>query len=414
MKMKKTTLLISCATVLSLLSGATEITHLHASKSAIQISQGDLKEAIDEALDDLNKIAIEVKDHHADPSEKLDEYKERILKTFGKHEVPLSVYKEVFNWVTLLGVRNPVIINNPLIAKNRIKIPIDEEKYAALNSLYTEKLTNSAAMDFIKHLSVLVRELHVTTGHVEHASTALDFEAASSTVASEFSALGVKNFHQTNFDSTCLLLSSLYAIQQKPKLLAMFNTHVLSNIRKDKEGNYILKLPSGSYQVYNNDRSLKYPDSRLHTDFPILIKALSFYVAEAMRFLGHLSEVESFTISDVEGKDYFLGKPVESLGLTALVEEGTHPLSPADKQVVLKKDGSLIFNEGGKDHHVTGEFFVSGGTKMGVGGHAFSIYYNGHTWLLYDNLKENVQTLRNSNMPTSGTSFYAVGDYKIQ
>ncbi|MGN6669943.1 MAG: hypothetical protein ACTHJ4_00170 [Candidatus Nucleicultricaceae bacterium] len=407
--MKKTTLLISCATVFSLLLGATETSPLHASKANThKISADDLKDAVDEVLDDLNKIAIDVKSHHADPIEKLDEYKGKILKNFGDSESLLSIYKDIFNWVVSLGVTDHMFI------KKHLEVPIDEKKYLELNTLYEERLSNSTAADFINHLAVLVRELHMSAGHVEHASTALEFDEASSTVASEFSALGVKNFHQTNFDSTCLLLSSLYAIQQKPKLFAMFNTHVLANIRKDKDGNYILKLPSGSYQVYNKDRSLQYPDSRLHTDFPILIKVLSFYVAEAMQFLGHLREVESFTISDIEGKDYFFGKPVGALGLTARVEEGTQSLSPSDKQVILKKDGSLIFSDNGKDYHVTGDFFVSGGTKMGVGGHAFSIHYNGHTWLLYDNLKENVQTLTNSNMPTNRTSFYVVGDYKIQ
>lgn len=406
--MKKTTFLVSCALLLTTSLGIIEPQSLWASNQSFNPSHEDLKEAVDEVMGELNKIATQVIDHNAEPTEKIDEYKDTILKNFGQYESIISLHKDVINWVVALGVHSPIALSN------QVDIPIDVKQYAALSKLYQEKLSNRNAEEFIKHLAVIVRELHVSASHVEHASTSLSFENATSTVTDEFKALGVKNFHQTNFDSTCLLLSSLYAIQQKPKLLSMFNTHVLANIRKDKSGNYVLKLPSGEYQAYNQDRAVKYPDSRLHTNFPIFIKALSFYFAEAMRTLGHLREIEAFTISDTEGKDYFFGKPVGFLGLTARVEEGNDPLSPALKQVVLKKDGTLVFDDAGKNHHVTGEFFVSGATKMGVGGHAVSIFYNGTTWILYDNLKEAAQPLTNLNMPTRDTSFYVVGDYKIQ
>jgi hypothetical protein len=406
--MKKTNLLISCASVFALLLGNVGGTFLYASKEVLQPSNEDIQEAIHETLTELNNIALAVKDQGADPVEKLDEYHQQIIKNFGGSADILALHKDIFNWIVSVGVHSPIAV------WKKTSIAIDAKKYSALESLYNDKLTNRTAMEFIKHLAVLVRELHITRGHVEHASTALDFNAASSTVANEFSALTAGKFHQTVFDSTCLLLSSLYAIHQKPQLLALFKTHVLDNIRKNKDGSYILKLPSGAFQIYSTDRALKYPDSRVHTDFPMILRALSFYMAESMRFLGHVIEVESYTISDISGKDYFFGKPVESLGLTARVEEGTEALSPQAKQVILKKDGSMVFNDNTKDRHVTGDFFVTVASKLGVGGHAMSIYHDGHTWMLYDNLKEAAQVLTTTNMPTAGTSFYVVGNYTIQ
>lgn len=404
--MKKTNFLISCASVFALLLGGVSGSYLNASKDALQISESDVEDAIHETLEKLNTIAIHIKEKKADSAHELEAYYHEIMRDFSQHADIVDLHKKIFNWIVTVGVRSPMEFGD-------IDFPFETKKYSALQDLYDNKLNNHEAQGFINHLSFLVKELARTTGHIEHASTDQDFKAASSTVESEFSVLGAHNFHQTVFDSTCLLMSSLYAIHQKPILLGLFKAHVLDNIRKDKEGNYILKLSSGKFQIFNSGRAADYPDSRLHSDFPMILKVLSFYMAESMRFLGHLKEVESYTISDVEGKDYFFGKPIEKLGLTALIEE-IGALSPAENQVIFQKDGSMIFRDNAKNHRVTGDFFVSVATKMGVGGHAVSIYHDGHTWMFYDNLKEAAVPLTNKNMPTLSTSFYVVGNYTIQ
>lgn len=233
-------------------------------------------------------------------------------------------------------------------------------------------------------------------------------QISSQPVTNEWAALKNKDFIQGPEASACALYSLLYAIKRTKGLNSIFRRQILSKITKDAAGSYYVLRTSEPSRVFTQS-FLASSDPLMHPASSSLIKALGYLVLEKMA----IKRPDFYVIADSKtGRDFIFGQPIQEIGREIIFDHDAldHLKNLTPSQVVLQKDGSVLFEKAGEQKKLSGDFVLSVASNR-WGGHGVALFFDKKesTWKLYDNLR-GVLKLTPKNLPAQSIQgIFAVG-----
>lgn len=234
-------------------------------------------------------------------------------------------------------------------------------------------------------------------------------------MVAEYKALKQEDFMEASATSACALYSFLWAVKETPSLDAKFQSAVLPNLRKDKNGNYYILIDNKAFKF--TSQNLANLNEKLHPSKSMLVKLLGLYAVEKMG----LTSPENYNLTDPSsGHDYFFDKPTLAVGNSIVVESDikdmkTFKIKPG--MTLLKEDGTLVTNTGNSATKVSGKFVlavsIGGLHSHGV---AVAIYYDTTQgkWKLFNNIRVGVEDMNESAIiNAAGVNLVQIiGDFK--
>jgi hypothetical protein len=255
---------------------------------------------------------------------------------------------------------------------------------------------------------LLIQKASMQASNQARVMTLTDLTSITTTdVTSSFNALDVGNFMQSIGGSACVLYSFLWGIHENPVLKAAFISNVLNKIKKDSTGNYYLLGNHNTVSKFT-PIDLRSASKDMHPGNSLLT-VIGFYVLGEM----NLSNPSFYYLSsNSTGRDYFFNQPTIVVGKKYVVEKHVDPSKPfnmEDGMTVFKQNGTLLFQEGGKEKIISGNFVVSVATP----GHAISIYYEdiARKWMVFDNVQGLFEMPK--ELPRGVNGFQIIGIFRV-